>query len=135
MVLGIVLFTIIFLLFNVNSNKDVSIDQIEKMAAQNDALIVDGLVKNKGYDIVKANCTACHSSKLVTQNRATREGWKSMIRWMQETQNLWELGDNEDIILDYLTKNYAPIYKGRRQNLANVEWYELNYSEADLSRN
>ena len=61
----------------------------------------------------------------MTQNRATRDGWKDIIVWMQETQKLWDLGDNEPLILDYLGKNYAPNKKGRRQNLKNIEWYEL----------
>ncbi len=75
--------------------------------------------------IIHANCTPCHSSKLVIQNRATREGWESIIRWMQETQNLWELGSNQPIILNYLVRNYAPEAAGRRANLKNIEWYEL----------
>jgi cytochrome c5 len=99
--------------------------------AISDTLVVDGihvatgLIVDDGFEQVKASCTACHSSKLITQNKADREGWKKMIRWMQETQNLWDLGPNEDIILDYLAKNYAPKASGRRMNLTNIEWYTL----------
>lgn len=75
--------------------------------------------------LVVANCTGCHSGKLVTQNRATREGWTNMIRWMQRTQNLKDLGPAEDKILDYLAKNYAPTEQGRRAKLVVEEWYEL----------
>lgn len=87
-----------------------------------------GLAYGEGFDIVRGTCTACHSAKLVTQNRATREGWQQMIRWMQETQGLWDLGDNEPIVLDYLAKYYAPQETGRRANLdvAEVEWFILN---------
>ena len=84
-----------------------------------------GFINDEGVNLVIANCTGCHSSKMVVQNRATREGWKSMIIWMQETQNLWELGKNEELILDYLSKNYAPENKGRRAVLSNIEWYVL----------
>lgn len=84
-----------------------------------------GLIADEHYQLVKTNCTACHSAKLVTQNRATRAGWESMIRWMQDTQKLWDLGSNEPLILDYLAKNYAPKKQGRRKNLENIEWYEL----------
>ncbi|MFT7032756.1 MAG: hypothetical protein ACJA2S_001257 [Cyclobacteriaceae bacterium] len=87
--------------------------------------VPSGFIANEGFKIVLANCTNCHSAKLVIQNRATREGWESMIRWMQHTQKLWDLGENEDIILDYLSKNYAPEEKGRRATLSNVEWYVL----------
>jgi len=87
-----------------------------------------GLAYGEGFDIVRGTCTACHSAKLVTQNRATREGWRQMIRWMQETQGLWDLGDNEPIVLDYLAKYYAPKETGRRANIdvAEVEWFILN---------
>lgn len=84
-----------------------------------------GFKKGENLDMVIANCTSCHSSKMVTQNRATRDGWKSMIRWMQETQGLWDLGENEPLILDYLAKYYAPEKAGRRQPLTNIDWYEL----------
>jgi hypothetical protein len=99
--------------------------------AISDTLVVDGihvasgLIVDEGFIQVKATCLACHSSKLVTQNRATRDGWEKMIRWMQETQNLWDLGTNEDIILDYLAKNYAPDDAGRRRNLPSPKWYVL----------
>lgn len=84
-----------------------------------------GFVEGEGLMTVVTHCTACHSAKLVTQNRMTREGWEQTIRWMQKTQNLWDLGENEQIILDYLAAHYAPEKKGRRQNLADIEWYEL----------
>lgn len=85
----------------------------------------DGLIRGDGYLVVKQNCTTCHSDKLITQNRATREGWENMIRWMQRTQNLWDLGANEPIILNYLARNYAPEHIGRRKPLEQIEWYEL----------
>lgn len=85
-----------------------------------------GFVEGQGLMTVVSHCTACHSASLVTQNRMNREGWEQTIRWMQKTQNLWDLGANEAVILDYLSTHYAPQKKGRRQNLANLEWYKLN---------
>ncbi len=84
-----------------------------------------GFVAADGMMPVVRHCTPCHSAKLVTQNRMTREGWEATIRWMQKTQNLWDLGAEEAVILDYLAAHYAPEAKGRRQNLQAVEWYEL----------
>ena len=84
-----------------------------------------GLVVGEGLEIVMDNCLGCHSGKLIAQNRASREGWKNLIRWMQKTQKLWDLGSNEDAILDYLEKNYAPIKKGRRAPLNNIQWHSL----------
>jgi len=84
-----------------------------------------GLIAKDGYELVVANCTVCHSAKLVMQNRMNEVRWNSTIKWMQETQNLWDLGDNQKIIVDYLVKNY-PIEKvGRRHALNNINWYNL----------
>jgi len=86
-----------------------------------------GLKDDPNLQLIIGSCTSCHSGKLITQNRATREGWKAMIKWMQETQGLLDLGKNEPIILDYLAKHYAPEKIGRRQNLdmKDIEWYVL----------
>lgn len=85
-----------------------------------------GFVDAEGLMTVVNNCTNCHSAKLVLQNRMNRERWESTIKWMQETQNLWPLGANKDVIINYLVDNYPPVDKGRRERLANIEWYELN---------
>ena len=84
-----------------------------------------GLMEAEGLMEVVNNCTNCHSAKLVIQNRMNKERWIATIRWMQETQNLWDLGNNEDIIVNYLVTNYPPRKKGRREILTNIEWYEL----------
>jgi hypothetical protein len=76
-----------------------------------------GLVLAPGFAVVSAQCTVCHSAKLISQNRANREGWLAMIRWMQETQGLWPLGENEVPVLDYLAANYGPLSVGRRRPL------------------
>jgi hypothetical protein len=76
-----------------------------------------GLIVDTGFEQVRAQCAACHSLKLVQQNRADRDGWLQMIRWMQETQGLWALGDNEPLIVDYLAKHYGPVHSGRRKPL------------------
>ena len=84
-----------------------------------------GLKDDEGLMTVVTHCTACHSAQLVIQNRMNKERWNATIRWMQETQNLWDLGENQEIIVNYLVKNYPPEEKGRRQNLKAVEWYLL----------
>ena len=75
---------------------------------------ITGLVIDENYDIVRAHCTACHSAKLVTQNRMTRDNWLETIRWMQKSQGLWPLGVQEQKILDYLETHYSPIAISRR---------------------
>lgn len=76
-----------------------------------------GLVRESGFEAVSVHCTVCHSARLITQNRANREGWLAMIRWMQATQGLWPLGDQESLILDYLATNYSARPSGRRRPL------------------
>ena len=76
-----------------------------------------GLVIAPGSEVVSVQCTVCHSARLITQNRANRDGWLAMIRWMQDTQGLWSLGDNEPLVLDYLAQHYGPLAVGRRPPL------------------
>lgn len=102
--------------------KDVELDP-ERI--KNGIHVETGLAAAPGFKIVRAACTGCHSANLITQNSATREGWEQMIRWMQETQGLPDLGKNEGQILNYLAKHYAPEEVGRRRNLAGIEWYTL----------
>ena len=87
--------------------------------------VATGLVADEGMNLVIAHCTGCHSAKLITQNRFDSEGWIRVIRWMQETQNLWDLGESENTIVAYLSKHYAPAFAGRRIPLPDTEWYEL----------
>lgn len=98
---------------------------IQEEHIENGIDVTSGLIADEGYQVVRQICTSCHSSKQITQNRATREGWMTTIRWMQKTQKLWDLGKNEELILTYLAKNYAPENTGRRQQLTNIEWYVL----------
>ncbi len=77
-----------------------------------------GLVIDDNWQIVSAHCGACHSTRLVTQNRGTRETWLNLIRWMQETQGLWPFNEpTEQILLDYLEKHYGPLSASRRAPL------------------
>lgn len=74
-----------------------------------------GLKIAAGWELVRAHCGACHSHKLVTSQRADRQTWLDIIRWMQSTQNLWPFdATTESTILDYLAKNYPP-QPGRRR--------------------
>lgn len=78
-----------------------------------------GLIVAPGMDVVIANCTVCHSAKFITLQRGDRDTWLAMIRWMQDTQGLWEFDPKtEDTILTYLETNYAPDAASRRPNLS-----------------
>ena len=80
---------------------------------------VSGLKMTGDWEIVRANCVACHSGKLITQQRGTAEQWLSMIRWMQKKQNLWQFDPvTEEKIVNYLAENYPPGRSQRRAALA-----------------
>ena len=104
----------------------VKVEFVEELPEfENGIHLVTGFAEDENLQLIIGNCTSCHSAKMVTQNRASREEWKTMILWMQETQGLWDLGDNEPLILDYLAEHYAPKKKGRRAPLTDIAWYDL----------
>ncbi|MHA7130152.1 hypothetical protein [Algoriphagus namhaensis] len=110
---------------------EASAEEPEASVSENTDLIENGIhvetgfIDAPGMMVTIQNCTNCHSSKLVIANRMNEERWIQTIRWMQETQNLWDLGENEKIIVDYLVTNYPPKKVGRRANLQEIEWYPL----------
>ncbi|WP_422857837.1 monoheme cytochrome C [Flagellimonas sp. S174] len=108
-----------------NESEIVDITTEQQDLVENGIHVATGFIDANGLTEVIQNCTNCHSAKLVTQNRMTKEGWVATIRWMQETQNLWDLGKNEEIIVNYLATNYAPDKKGRRDILTDIDWYTL----------
>jgi hypothetical protein len=74
-----------------------------------------GLIIDDGWQLVRIHCGGCHSHALVTGQRADRQTWLDMIRWMQATQNLWQFDPaTESGILDYLSANYPPQPNRRR---------------------
>jgi len=84
-------------------------------SAQNNIDAATGLTVAPGWESVRAHCGGCHSHALVTQQRADRQTWLDMIRWMQASQNLWQFApDTEAQILDYLATNYPPQPSRRR---------------------
>lgn len=127
----IMLFTgTVYALLKLGFKFDIKEDTTETLAVIPESRIINGkdsltgLIADTGWEVVKTNCTGCHTSKIIVSNKMTAEGWTSAIRWMQKKQNLWDLGANEKIIVDYLAKNYAPTGAGRRKQLE-VVWYDL----------
>ena len=110
-----------------NKNSDIVYNDIEEDEdkIENGIHLRTGLVDAEGLMTVVNNCTNCHSAKLVTQNRMNAERWNETIKWMQKTQNLWDLGENQKVIVNYLVANYPPIAKGRRMILKDIDWYKL----------
>ena len=114
--------------FNFQSRSDTIVSipvEEDEDRIENGIHIRTGLIEAEGLMTVVNNCTNCHSSKIVIQNRMNTERWNATIKWMQETQNLWDLGKNQEVIVNYLATNYPPKDKGRREVLTNIDWYEL----------
>jgi hypothetical protein len=115
-----------FLIFENNKSNLIYSDVVEdEDKIENGIHLRTGLVDAEGLMTVVNNCTNCHSAKLVVQNKMSAESWNTTIKWMQETQNLWDLGDNQEIIVNYLVTNYPHTAKGRRAILTNIDWYTL----------
>jgi len=74
-----------------------------------------GLKIADNWELVRNNCIACHSPKLITQQSGSAAQWLHMIRWMQAKQNLWQFDpETEDKIISYLATNYPPQADRRR---------------------
>ena len=103
------------------AEKDESVDTTpeaapEPVAASEPAIDpVTGFKMTGDWELVRGNCTACHSAKLISQQRGTSEQWLAMIRWMQKKQNLWQFDPGtEGRIIAYLAENYPPDAARRR---------------------
>jgi len=74
-----------------------------------------GLKMTGDWELARNNCIACHSAKLITQQRGSKGQWLKLIRWMQAKQNLWQFDpDTETRIITYLADNYPPQAERRR---------------------
>jgi hypothetical protein len=78
-----------------------------------------GLHLDEGWEIVAARCTGCHSGRVVARSAGDRAHWARVLRWTQQTQELAALPPaEEDVVLEYLAKNYGPRAYARRAPLA-----------------
>ena len=77
-----------------------------------------GLKMTGDWELVRSNCVACHSARLITQQSGTEAHWLSLIRWMQKKQNLWQFEpETEKKIIGYLAANYPPQADRRRASI------------------
>lgn len=66
------------------------------------------LPPGEGAEEVYYNCIACHSLHTVTNQRFSRRVWDEVLDWMADTQGMHDLGDEREIILDYLATHLGP---------------------------
>lgn len=69
---------------------------------------LDVFPEDTGREEVIANCTACHSHRLITQSHFSDTRWNEVIDWMQKKQGLWDLApDTRHRIIRYLARHYG----------------------------
>jgi hypothetical protein len=74
-----------------------------------------GLPEGKGRDEVMAYCAACHSLKLVSQQRLPRFVWEELLVTMTVRHGMPKLPpEDEKLVLDYLAEKLGPPASRRR---------------------
>ncbi len=67
-----------------------------------------GLPRYEGYELVSDYCSACHSLRIVMQQRASIERWQDLLVWMSEKQGMARLEqDEERVLVKYLAENFG----------------------------
>ena len=70
----------------------------------------EGLPDTHGVDLVYGLCGACHSVRLVTQQKVTPERWDYLLDWMVAEQNMPELPpEDRQLVFDYLVRHYSSV--------------------------
>jgi mono/diheme cytochrome c family protein len=68
-----------------------------------------GLPAGPGQEETYYNCNACHSIRLVSQQRLSRERWDQILDEMVEKQGMPPLPDDERaLVLGYLAEHLNP---------------------------
>lgn len=75
----------------------------------------------ENWKLIKPNCTQCHSERLLIQQQLDRKDWLKAIRRMQSKENLWDLGDAESKILDYLSTYYGASDRSKKQRVRRAQ--------------
>ena len=70
--------------------------------------LYEGLPETDGVELVHALCSACHSIRLVTQQRVTEARWHYLLDWMVTEHSMPELPpEDRALVLAYLTRHYS----------------------------
>jgi mono/diheme cytochrome c family protein len=65
------------------------------------------LPEGKGKDLLQQICTDCHGLDVITSQRATKDGWASIVDSMV-SRGANGTKEQLDTIIDYLAKNFGP---------------------------
>lgn len=83
---------------------------------------------DENWKLIKSNCSACHSERLLTQQQLDRANWAKAIKRMQTQENLWDLGEYETKILDYLSSFYGASSKPKRQRVRRAQLQPVDFT-------
>jgi cytochrome c len=84
------------------------VDAEAAQAAFNPADPYGGLPQTEGFDLVAAQCSACHSLNVVMQQSLPRERWDALLDWMVARQKMPAPdARTRAAILDYLAQNFG----------------------------
>jgi preprotein translocase subunit YajC len=123
----LILLLLVFFVIQISKpqKEEVSYNEDFSNKIENGIHVRTGLKDGTGLMAVVNNCTNCHSAKLIIQNSMDAHSWNATIKWMQQTQNLWELGGDQEVIVNYLVTNYPVKKTARRAGLLVSNWYEI----------
>ncbi|MBV9747059.1 MAG: hypothetical protein JO099_25125 [Acidobacteriia bacterium] len=65
------------------------------------------LPEGKGKDLLQQICADCHGLDVITSQRATKDGWASIVDSMV-SRGANGTKEQLDTIIDYLAKNFGP---------------------------
>lgn len=67
-----------------------------------------GLPAGDGQVETFANCTPCHSTMIVMQQRLNRRTWDEVLTWMVEDKGMWVMPPElRKTVLDYLVEHFG----------------------------
>ena len=76
--------------------------------AQAEAMAVLPASADGTHEFVAGVCAACHSIKLVTQQKVSRARWDELLNWMVEKQGMARMEpEQRGQVLDYLDTNFG----------------------------
>jgi mono/diheme cytochrome c family protein len=67
----------------------------------------DELPEGKGKDLLQQICADCHGLDVITSQRATKDGWASIVDSMV-SRGANGTKEQLDTIIEYLAKNFGP---------------------------
>lgn len=70
------------------------------------------LPDDKGKEEVEIYCGACHSLRLVVQQRMKKDAWDELLDWMVDEHGMDQIPtDDRVLVLDYLAKHLNTKFK------------------------